>query len=267
MECMHTCPHLVYLGIVLYSNALLHVSLFLLSTGSKRYLPYAREGHSPKPERGYGRPAPWGGGRDVGIPPFKTPTLNKGTLRAKESMRDRYHPKMLMYALDKLFYVYAQIKNSHRDEKVVLAYEILCISANRCTDRHNRIEKMGVPNALVLLNIEDARHLECLTWAVYNGTLLVGPRPKLLGAHPWCAVLAGLQQHIYRSRDEAAHCLPQTLGSWDHEEQVESLCHVGGLSGQRRTSRSRRRSQSGLHQHSQMPAHKGQPRATSPTCL
>ena len=114
------------------------------------------------------------GGRDVGVPPFKTPTLNKGTLRAKESMRDGYHPKMLLYLLDKLFYVYAQIKNSQRDEKVVLAYEIFCISANRCTDRCNGIEKMGVPDALALLNVEDAQHLKHLTWAMYDGALLVG---------------------------------------------------------------------------------------------
>ena len=110
------------------------------------------------------------GGRDVGIPPFKTPTLNKGTLQATESMRDGYCPKMLLYALDKLFYVFAQIKNSHRDDKVVLAYEILCISANRCTDQCNGIEKMGVLDALALLNVEDAQHLEHLAWAVYDGT-------------------------------------------------------------------------------------------------
>ena len=96
------------------------------------------------------------GGRDVGVPPFKTPTLNKGMLQAVGSMRDGYHSKMLLYALDKLFYVYAQIKNSPQNEKIMLAYEILCISGNRCTDRHKGIEKMGVPNALALLNIEDA---------------------------------------------------------------------------------------------------------------
>ena len=99
-------------------------------------------------------------------------------------MRNGYHPKMLMYALDELFYIYVQIKNSQRDEKVVLAYEILCISANRCTDRHNGIEKTGVPNALALLNIKDAQHLEHFMWAVYDGTLLVGLRPKLLGTIP-----------------------------------------------------------------------------------
>ena len=86
-----------------------------------------------------------------------------------------------------------KLKNSDRDDKVVLAYRILCISANRCTDQHNRIEKMVIPDTLALLNIKDARYLECLAWAVYDCTILVGPQPKLLGAHAWCAMLAGLQ--------------------------------------------------------------------------
>ena len=52
------------------------------------------------------------GGRDTGVPPFKMPTLNKETVQAKDSMRNGYSPKILLYALDELFYVYAQIKNS-----------------------------------------------------------------------------------------------------------------------------------------------------------
>ena len=155
----------------------------------------------------------------MGIPPFKTPTLQKGMLWPEESMRDGYRPKMLLYVLDELFYIYTQIKNSQRvDDKVVLAYEILCISTNPCMDWQNGVEKTGVPDALALLNVVDVCHLERLAWAVYDGVLLVGPWPKLSGDCPWCAVLAGLQQHIYKGRDDAAHCLPQTLGSWDYEE-------------------------------------------------
>ena len=133
--------------------------------------------------------------------------------------------------LDELFYIYAQIKNSHRDEKVMLAYKILCISANRYTDRCNKTEKMGVPDALALLNVEDARYLERLVWAMYDGTLLVDPQPQLLGTCTWCAMLAGLQRHICRGHDDVAHCPPQMLGSWDHEEWVEALHHMGSLSG------------------------------------
>ena len=123
---------------------------------------------------------------------------------AEDSMRDRYRPKMLSFALDELFYVYSQIKNLWRaDEKVILAYEILCLSANRCTDRQNEVKKTGVPDALALLNVNDARHLEHLTWAVYDGMLLVGPQPKLQGNRSWCMMLARLQMHIYRGRNDA----------------------------------------------------------------
>ena len=101
---------------------------------------------------------------------------------------------MLLYALDELFYIYVQVKNSQKvDDKLVLAYEILCISTNCCTDRWNGIEKTGIPDALALLNVEDVHHLKCLMWVVYNGILLVGPWPELSGDHPWCTVLAGLQ--------------------------------------------------------------------------
>ena len=102
-----------------------------------------------------------GKGRDVGVPPFKTPTLNKGMLWAIDSIRDGYHPKMLLFALDKLFYIYAQVKNSGRvDDKLTLAYEILCISTNCCTNRRNGIEKTGILDTLTLLNVEDMHHLK-----------------------------------------------------------------------------------------------------------
>ena len=41
----------------------------------------------------------------------------------------------------------------------MLAYEILCISANRCTDRRNGIEKTGVPDALALPKVDEVHHL------------------------------------------------------------------------------------------------------------
>ena len=217
-ECMHACPHIVHLGVAVDSNTLLYVffyfiayrfeAVFTLRTG--RTFSQATEGLWKTRALE---------GREVGIPPFKMPTLNKETLWAKDSMRDGYHPKMLLYALDELFYIYAQVKNSQGlDDKLMLAYEILCISANRCTDRQNRIEKTGMPDALALLNVNDIRDLERLTCAVYDGLLLVGLWPKLSGDHPWCTVLARLHQHIYRGCDDATHCPPQMLGSWDCQE-------------------------------------------------
>ena len=59
------------------------------------------------------------------------------------------------------------------DENIVVAYEILCLSAHWCTKWWHGVEKTGMPDALSLLNMNDAHHLEHLPWAVYDGMLLV----------------------------------------------------------------------------------------------
>ena len=78
-------------------------------------------------------------------------------------------------------------------------------------------------DALSLLNVNNTHHLECLTWAVYDGALLVGKWLELPGNCLWCMVLASLYRHIYRGRKDAAHCPLYTLASWDCQERVEVL--------------------------------------------
>ena len=93
-------------------------------------------------------------------------------------------------------------------------------------------------------------------WAVYNGALLVGGRPELPGNHQWCTVLAGLYKHIYRGRDDVAHCPSYTLASWDCQERTDVLHQEGKLgsarSGQQIASRSRWRFRSSSRCHSSM---------------
>ena len=136
------------------------------------------------------------------------------------------------------------------DERLIVAYEILCLSVLRCTEWQHGVEK-GVPDAQSMLNVNDTCHLERLTWAVYDRALLVGKRPELSGNHPWCTVLAGLYKHIYRGRNDAAHCLPYTLASWDCQERTEVLRRKGKLgsarNGQQRASRPRRSRSSSRH--------------------
>ena len=76
-----------------------------------------------------------GRGRDACVPPFKMPSMEVSSLCHEDVMRDGYQPKMLLFALDELFYIYDQIKKQRRpDKKIIVAYEILCLSTNRCTD-------------------------------------------------------------------------------------------------------------------------------------
>ena len=37
---------------------------------------------------------------------FKTPTMQPGSLHHEDVLHDEYWPKMLLYALDKLFYMF-----------------------------------------------------------------------------------------------------------------------------------------------------------------
>ena len=185
--------------------------------------------------------------------------MQRGTLCSKDVLHDGYWPKMLLYALDELFYVFDQVKwQQGMDEKLIVAYKILCHSTLRCTEWQHGYEKKGVSDALSLLNVNNTCHLKHLTWAVYDGALLVGGWPELPGNRQWCTVLAGLYKHIYMGCDDAVHCLSYTLASWDCQERTEVLRQEGRLgsawSGQRRASRPRRRSRSSSRCHSQTPA-------------
>ena len=186
---------------------------------------------------------------------FKTPTMQHGTLHNEDVLHNGYWPKMLLYALDELFYMFDQVKQQQgTDEKLIVAYKILCLSTLRCTERWHGLEKMGMPDALSLLNVNDTHHLECLVWVVYDGALLVGGWPELPENRQWYTVLVGLYKHIYRGHNDVAHCPPYTLASWDCQERTEALHRKGRLSsvwsGQRRAFRPRRRSRNSSRCHS-----------------
>ena len=48
--------------------------------------------------------------RANGIATFKTPTMQRGTLQNEDVLCEGYRPKMLLYALDELFYIFDQVK-------------------------------------------------------------------------------------------------------------------------------------------------------------
>ena len=93
-------------------------------------------------------------------------------------------------------------------------------------------------------------------WAVYDRALLVGRQPELPRNCQWCTMLVGLYNHIYRGHDDAAHCPPYTLASWDCQERTKALHREGKLgsawSGHKRASRPRRRSRSSSRHCSRM---------------
>ena len=110
--------------------------------------------------------------RADGIVTFKMPTMQHGTLQNEDVL---YRPKILLYALNELFFIFDQVKHQRGiDERLIVSYEILCFAELQCTEWWHGLEKQGMPDALSLLNINDACHLKHLVWVVYDGALLVG---------------------------------------------------------------------------------------------
>ena len=63
------------------------------------------------------------------IPTFKTPSMQIGSLHHEEVMCNGCRLKMLLYTLDELFYIFNQVrKQGSADEKIIVTYEILCLS-------------------------------------------------------------------------------------------------------------------------------------------
>ena len=89
--------------------------------------------------------------RSNGVVSFKTP-MQRSTLQIEDVLHEGYKPKMLLYALNKLFYIYNQVKHQRGiDERLVMAYEILGLAGLCCTERQHGSEKQGMPDALSLL--------------------------------------------------------------------------------------------------------------------
>ena len=169
---------------------------------------------------------------------------------------------MLLYALDEFFYICDQVK-CHRgiDEKLVVVYEILSLTALHCMEHQGGVEKQGVPDAMSQINLNDTCHLKHLIWAVHDRTLLIGSQPELPGDHQLCTMLASIYKHIYRGHDDVAHCPPYTLALWDCLQRTEVLCkeqRQGAVRcGHKNTPRARRRSRSSSRHCSRMPSHRG----------
>ena len=141
-----------------------------------------------------------------------------------------------------------------------MAHKILGLAALHCTEQWHGSEKQGMPDILSLLNFNDAHHLECLAWVVYDGALLVGRQPELPRDHQWCTVLVGTFKHIYRGCDDVAHCLPYTLASWGCQQRTEVLYQEerwgAAWNSHKNAPRARRRSRSSSRHCSRMLSHR-----------
>ena len=124
---------------------------------------------------------------------FHTLTFKRETGAALDMLRTSYHPRVLMYALDELFFVFKKLRANNFDMQSMVAYEILQIVSHQCMEWHGSEKKKEnmLGDAYPWVDFQDADGLECLAWAVYDRVFVPGNKPALSGYYDWDHVVAG----------------------------------------------------------------------------
>ena len=162
---------------------------------------------------------------------FHTPTFEREMGMALDVLHTGYHPCILMYMLDELFFVFKKLRADDFDMQYVVAYEILQIALCQCTEWCGSKKKTGntLGDAYPCMDLWDADSLECLAWAVYDGVFVPGNKPALSGHYNWDHVVAGtLICLIFWGQTEKEHCGPVTIASFNAKQAME-LAQQQGL--------------------------------------
>ena len=144
------------------------------------------------------------------IPNFYMPMLKCETLVPYNKLHEGMHPKMLLYALDKLFHVFRGVGANDLNGQCVVAYEILLFALLHC------MEQRGKPidphstcgDAYTVVDVDDEKALKQLVWAIYDGVLLPGHPPQLWGQHDWAQIMAGTYHLVFWAKHNSDHCPP-----------------------------------------------------------
>ena len=174
----------------------------------------------------------------VEIADFQTPTYDRGTGDPIDVLRTGSHLRMLLYALDELFYVYKGVGGNDVDGQCVVAYKILRVVPLHCTVQHGSQKKEcnNFGAAYPRANLSDVDGLECLAWALYDGVYMPGDPPDLTGHHDWEHIIVGTTLClIYHGRTNDEHCKPWTIASLNAEQAMKLAWQQGLLQpGKRR---------------------------------
>ena len=176
---------------------------------------------------------------NVEIADFQMLTYERNTGVPIDVLRTGSLPRMLLYALNELFYVYKGVGVNDADGQCVVAYEILMVALLHCTEWHGSQKKecntLGA--AYPGVNLSDVNGLECLAWAVYDGVYVPGNPLALTGYHDWEHIIAGTTLHlIFCGKTNIEHCKPSTIASLNAEQATKLVQQQGLLQPGKRRS-------------------------------
>ena len=130
------------------------------------------------------------------IQDFIVPTfIRSNPLNACTVRRKGHCPKVLLWLMEEFFHISHSLTDMDRDGSVVLCYELMIEAEHRFrikrgggAGRHRPSSSTSNASPCprdkledVAWNKPDSKTLERLVWSVYDGILLPGPTPKLMG--------------------------------------------------------------------------------------
>ena len=146
-------------------------------------------------------------------------------------LRTGMHLCMMLYALDKLFYIYRGVGTNYMGGQCIVAYEILSVALFCCTEWCGNPKKAcnTLGNAYPRVNLNDVNGLKRLAWAVYDGVYVPGDLPALTGCHNWECIIVGMTLHlIFHGATTNEHCEPSMVASLN-AKQATKLAQQQGL--------------------------------------
>ena len=174
----------------------------------------------------------------VEIADFQMPTYEWDMGAPIDVLRTDSHPRMLLYVLNELFYMYRGMGENDTDGQCVVAYKILKVVSLCCREWcSSQRKECNTPGAAYpRVNMSDMDGLECLAWAVYDGVYMPGDLLDLTGHHNWEHIIVGTTLHlIYHGRTNDEHCKPLTIASLNAEQATKLAWQQGLLQpGKRR---------------------------------
>ena len=148
-----------------------------------------------------------------------------------DALRTGSCPHMLLYMLNKLFYVYKGVGVKHADGQCIVAYKIFTVASLHCMEWHSSQKEYNTLGAAYpRVNLSDVDGLEHLAWAMYNGVYVPGNPTALTGHHNWECIITGTTLHsIFHGKTNDEHCKPSTIASLNAEQAIKLMQQQGLL--------------------------------------
>ena len=158
--------------------------------------------------------------RDVvqGWPNFNAPSLSIVNLDEVSLLCFGHHPKMFLFFLEEMAYMYAHISTEDIDGLQVMANEMFAMAEMwyHLRKRSANPQDMTWGDAMSHIVLGDLAGLERLMWAIFDGVLATRASPELGPDESWEQVVRGIfNKLIYIRRNPSDQCPMMTTGAKD----------------------------------------------------